>query len=113
MYCANWANINKAASFNLMLSETTHWNMKGRSSGQPPIGRIDEASSEIVSHSFFVMDLTDSWWIDSNRMDLIADWLAGDRAEKMTESGFWAVGEVRSLRRRTADMARDSELGEE
>lgn len=46
-------------------------------------------------------------------MDLIADWVAGERVEKVTVSGFWTVGAVRSFRRRTADMARDSEFREE
>jgi len=57
MYCDNCAKIKNADSWSLGESEDTHWNIKGRSSGQSLSGRIPEASSEMVSQSFLEMDL--------------------------------------------------------
>ncbi|THG10686.1 hypothetical protein TEA_010382 [Camellia sinensis var. sinensis] len=49
MYCANCAKINSADSRSFGLSDVTHWNINGKSSGQPPSGKIEEARNALAT----------------------------------------------------------------
>ena len=82
----------------------THWNMKGRSSGQASSGKRAEASSETASQSFLEMDLTCSVWREERRADL---------SEERVESARRGQRSVSWRRRRMADMVRDSGRGED
>lgn len=81
--------------------------MNGNILGHWLSGRIDEASSEMTSHNFLLIDLDCSSWIHVSRSDLIEDWVDRVCLGQMKPSY-----RLSNLRRSIADIARGSIRGE-